>query len=63
MVLYSWPRMGLEVAGMRGKLTAPSLTLLSPLVFCNPDCTLWYLEIPVSQTKIFVWVTILSQKM
>lgn len=41
----------------------PSLTLLSPLVLCNPDCTLWYLEIPVFQTKTFVWVTTLSPKM
>lgn len=53
----------LEVVGMRGKLTAPRLTLLSPLVLCNPGCTLWYLEIPVFQTKTFVWVTILSPKM
>lgn len=63
MVLYSWPRMVLEVTGMRGKIMAPSLTLLSPLVLCNPDCTLWYLEIPVFQTKTFVWVTTLSPKM
>lgn len=53
----------LEVADVRGRLTAPRLTLLSPLVLCNPDCTLWYLEIPVFQTKTFVWVTILSPKM
>lgn len=55
--------MVLEVTGMRGKIMAPSLTLLSPLVLCNPDCTLWYLEIPVFQTKTFVWVTTLSPKM
>ena len=34
-----------------------------PCVLCHPDCTLWYLEIPVSQTKTSVWVNISSPKM
>lgn len=32
----------------------PSLTFLSLLVLCHPDCTPWYLEIPVFQIKTFV---------
>lgn len=65
MVLYAWPRMGLEVGGvgMRGRLQPPASSCCLPFVPCNPDCTLWYLEIPVSQTKTFVWVNILSPKM
>lgn len=53
---------GLE-EGMRERLQAPASPCCFPLVPCNPDCTPWYLEIPVSQTETFMWVTILSQKM
>lgn len=41
---------------------SPQPHLAISLLFCNPDCILWYLEIPVSQTKTFAWVTILSPK-
>lgn len=53
-----WKWVGLE----RGAI-APSLTLMLPSCVHNLDCTLWYLEIPVSQTKTFMWETILSPKM
>ena len=62
MVLYPWPRMGLEFGWLERAIALASSCCL-PFVLCHPDCTLWYLEIPVSQTETFVWVNISSPKM
>ena len=62
-VLSPWPRMGLEGGWQERKAIGLASPCCLPCVLCHPDCTLWYLEIPVSQTKTSVWVNISSPKM
>lgn len=63
MLLYPWPRMDLEFGWQERRAIAFASPYCLPFVLCHPDCTPWYLEIPVSQTETFVWVNISSPKM